>query len=276
MPSAFKLMGTALLTMKRYWLVFVGITVIYGLANLLLVQGFSVATDLGQVKHSLDLAASGHVQELMSTFSSFMYLLSTSGSQLSPTSGAYQFLLTLIVSLALIWALRQAYAGIKVRIRDAFYRGIYPLIVFLLVLAVIGLELLPFIAGFALYTTVTKNGLSISATETTLWATVFVLLSLLTLYMVCSSLFALYISCLPDMTPMRSLRSARDLVRYRRFSVIRKILFLPAALFVLAAVIIVPLIMFATPVAPWAFIVVSMLFLPTIHSYLYGLYRALL
>ncbi len=276
LPGAFQLFRSAIGTLRRHWKIFLGISLIYGLLNVLLVQGFSAATDLTQLKQNFDSAISGNLDKLSSVFTLFVYLLGTSGSQVSPTSGAYQFLLTLMVSLALIWALRQAHAGIAVRIRDAFYRGMYPLVPLLLVLVVIGLELIPFVVGLALYTTVTGNGLAVSATETILWAVVFGLLSLLTIYLVCSSLFALYISCLPDMTPMRALRSARELVRYRRFAVVRKIIFLPIALFLLAAIIIIPLIMFATPVAPWAFIIMSMLFLAVIHSYLYGLYRALL
>ena len=276
MPTAFALLRMAFAILGRYWKVFVGISLVYGLLNAFLVQGFHVTSDLGQIKHTLDQSFSGHLKDIASSFSAFMYLLGTSGSQLSPTAGAYQFLLTLIASLALIWAFRQAYANIKMRIRDAFYRGMYPLVPFVLVLLVIGMQLLPFVAGFFLYTTVTKNGLAVGVAETSLWTAVFALLGILTLYLVCSSIFALYIVCLPDMTPMRALRSARELVRYRRFTIMRKLVFLPIALFVLAAVILIPLIIFATWIAPWAFFVMSMLILAAIHSYMYTLYRSLL
>ncbi len=53
---------------------------------------------------------------------------------------------------------------------------------------------------------------------------IFFLLAMLTLIYVKSSLFALYIVTLPDMTPMKALRSARELARYRRWTVLRKIL----------------------------------------------------
>jgi hypothetical protein len=275
-PSVYALFKTAFGVLRNYWVVFLGISLIYGLLNVFLVQGFSVASDLGQVKESIAQGFGGNIRELATGFSTFMYLLGTSGSQLSPTAGAYQFLLTLIASLALIWAFRQAYAGIKVRIRDAFYRGMYPLVPFVLVLMVVGLQLLPFVGGFALYTTVMKNGIAVGVAETTLWATVFILLSVLTLYLLCSSLFALYIACLPDMTPMRALRSAREVVRFRRLTILRKLIFLPIVLFLLAAVIMIPLIMFVAWLAPWAFFLMSMLFLAAIHSYIYTLYRSLL
>ena len=63
-------------------------------------------------------------------------------------------------------------------------------------------------------------------------------------------MFALYIVTLPDMTPMKALRSARELVRYRRWTVLRKVLFLPLMLLVVAAIIMVPIIILADAAGP--------------------------
>jgi hypothetical protein len=94
--------------------------------------------------------------------------------------------------------------------------------------------------------------------------------------MVSSSIFALYIVTLPDVTPMQALRSARELVRYRRWSIARKVLFLPVSLLVIAAVIMVPVILLVTPASEWVFFILSMLSIAVIHSYMYSLYRELL
>jgi hypothetical protein len=94
--------------------------------------------------------------------------------------------------------------------------------------------------------------------------------------MVSSSVFALYIVTLPDVTPMQALRSARELVRHRRWSIARKVLFLPVSLLVIAAAIMIPVILLLTPASEWAFFVLSMFSLAVIHSYMYGLYRELL
>jgi len=104
----------------------------------------------------------------------------------------------------------------------------------------------------------------------------FALLALLSLYMVSSSVFALYIVTLPDMTPMRALRSARDLVANRRWSVVRKIIIIPIIFLVLAAVIMIPVILFLTPIAPWMMFALFMIAIAIFHSYMYALYRALL
>src|SRR5690606_28518012 len=118
-----------------------------------------------------------------------------------------QMLLLLIASLAIIWALRKTHGDVKVRARDAFYQGMYPLIPFILVLLVIGLQLLPLLLGSSLYSLVTTNGIAVHAIEQTAWLLLFGGLSLLSLYMLSSSLFALYIVTLPNMTPMKALRS---------------------------------------------------------------------
>ena len=75
---------------------------------------------------------------------------------------------------------------------------------------------------------------------------------------------------------MHALRSARQLVANRRWTIMRKLLFLPVVLFVLAAVIVLPVILFATPVVPLVFYTLSMLLLPMLHGYMYTLYRSLI
>jgi hypothetical protein len=87
---------------------------------------------------------------------------------------------------------------------------------------------------------------------------------------------ALYVVTLPDMTPLTALRSARDLVRYRRLSVFRKLIFLPIALGVIMAVVMLPFIFVVPVLAQWVFFALSMLALIVGHAYFYVLYRELL
>jgi hypothetical protein len=87
---------------------------------------------------------------------------------------------------------------------------------------------------------------------------------------------ALYIVTLPDMTPMQALKAARALVRYRRWVVLRKVLFLPLALLLIGALIVIPFALYVTPVAPLVFFVLTIIALAVLHSYMYLLYRQLL
>ncbi len=276
LPSAFKLFGRAIKVLASHWKLFGGMLVIYGLLAIVLVQGLGGSSgSLSETKDSLQEALDGNFGELTAGAMLFAGLLGASPN-LAPAAGVYQVLVALVVSLALIWTLREVYAGHKVGVRDGFYRGMYPLVPFVLVLCVVGLQLIPLVIGGTLYTAVVSNGIAATVTETVLWGLIFFVLALISLYMLCSSLFALYIVCLPDMTPMRALRSARELVRNRRWTVLRKILFLPLALIVLGAIIMIPLIMLITPVASAVFFVLSLISLVVVHSYMYALYRSLL
>ncbi len=276
LPSVYRITKQAFRTVWRQKALFIGITLIYGVLNLILVQGIAGSTDTATLKEGLDQIFTGNLGGLVSSLSIFSIMLSSAGNSTSQTAGAYQMFLALTGSLAMIWALREVLAGKNVRIRDAYYRGMYPLVPFILIMLVIALQLIPLVVGSGLYSIVVNNGIAVLFVEKFLWAMLYGLLGLLTLYMLSSSVFALYIITLPDMTPVKALRSARELVRYRRWTVLRKILCLPIILLVTAAIIMVPIIIWLTPLAQWVFFILTMFALLAIHSYMYTLYRELL
>ncbi len=277
LPSAFKIFRQSIGVLKRNWKLFSVLILIYGLLNIVLVRGFGNGMDVNSLKTTVNQALGGHTSSIVSGFSLFVYMLGSAGNSTgSATSGSYQLIWILIVSLVMIWTLREVYAKHKVRARDGFYRGMYPLIPFVLVLIVVALQAIPLVVGGFLYNTVASNGIAASTFEKSLWFSVMALLGLVSVYMIASSVFALYISCLPEMTPMKALRSARQLVLYRRWSVIRKIVFLPVALIVVGAIIMIPLITWAAPLAAWMLFVLTMVGLAALHSYMYALYRELL
>lgn len=250
---------------------------VYLLLTIVLVKGLGISSNnVPELKATLQDAFQGSGGQLTTGFTLFGLLLGTSGSVSSDVAGAYQSILLIIVSLVLIWALRQTMANATVGVKESFYKGLYPLIPFLLVLLVIGLQFIPLLIGNFLYSTVFGYGLAVTSPEKVVWLIIFALLALLTLYMVSSSIFAAYIVTLPDVTPIQALRSARELVRHRRWSIARKILFLPLILVIGAAVIMIPVIMFITPLSEWVFFLLSMAALAIIHSYMYHLYRELL
>jgi hypothetical protein len=276
LPSAWRLTKTTAQLIWEHKKLFAGITVVYGLLNLLFVQGITGGNDISGLKHTLDQAFSGHLASLASGVSVFTILVGSAGNTSNGTAGAYQIFLGLIASLAIIWALRQVLAGAKLRIRDSYYKGVYPLVPFVLVMTVVGLQLLPLLIGSSLYSLVINNGIAVYFAEKFMWALLYGLLALLTFYMLSSSLFALYIVTLPDMTPLKALRSARELVRYRRWTVLRKVLWLPIALLLVAALIMLPIIIWLTPLAQWVFFALTMSGLLAVHAYMYTLYRELL
>jgi hypothetical protein len=276
LPSSWKIWRGSLGILKNNWKLFLGITLIYGILTIILVRGIGGSLNLSQLKSSLTSGFSGSLASLGTATALFTYLVGSAGASGNPAGGTYQTLLIIIVSLATIWALRQVLADNAVRIRDSFYNGMYPLIPFILILLVIGLQLIPLLLGSWLYSTVISNNIAATSPEKVIWFLIFILLAILSLYMICSSLFALYIVTLPDMTPVKALRSARQLVLHRRWIVIRKIIFLPLALLIIVALIIFPLILFLTAAAEWVFFFLSMFLLIVVHAYMYSLYRELL
>lgn len=256
--------------------VFLGVVAIYSALSFVLIQGLGSTFSLGETKDQLEEVLGADSDRIGTSFALFGYLLGTFGSQSADTSGTYQVVLSLITALATIWLARQVLSGEKPSLRDAYYKGMYPLVPFLLVLLVIGLQLLPAVIGNFIYSTVIGQGLAVTGLEKLLWLIIFLLLSTLSLYMVTSSLFALYIATLPDARPVQALRSARDLVLHRRLGTLARIVFLPLILLIGATIIFVPLVMFASVAVEPLFLVASAFGLVFSNLYMYNLYRSLL
>jgi len=275
LPNVWQLTKTAWQTLWHNRKVFIGITLIYGLLSLVLVQGL-VGTDVAGLKNALNQAFTGGLGSLASALSVFAVLVGSAGGGTGQAAGTHQLLFGIVTSLAVIWALRQVLAGKTIRVRDAYYRGMYPLVPFVLVMLVIGLQLLPFVIGSTLYNLAIANGIAIGLLERLAFLLVFLLTMAWSFYMISSSLFALYIVTLPDMTPRKALRSSRDLVKGRRWPIILRLVLLPIILLVIAATIMIPIIIVLTILAKWVFFLLTMFTLVAVHAYMYTLYRELL
>ncbi|HSX47267.1 MAG TPA: hypothetical protein VLF63_00690, partial [Patescibacteria group bacterium] len=79
-----------------------------------------------------------------------------------------------------------------------------------------------------------------------------------------------------NMTPIKALRSAKQLVKGRRWVVLRKILYLPIAIVIAGSIVMLPFILLLTFISPWIYFLLTSFSLIVIHSYLYNLYRELL
>ena len=167
-------------------------------------------------------------------------------------------------------------AGERVRLRDVFYKGMYPLVPFVLVACVVLLQTAPFLIGSWLYNTLTSNGIAIYFSEQIALAAIFIILTVISAYMLCASLFALFIVTLPDMTPMKALRDARHLVRYRRGQVFRKLIYWPVLLFVISLIIMLPVILVVPTASPWVLSSLLSVALIVTTVYMYVVYRELL
>jgi hypothetical protein len=277
LPAAWTIFGRSVAHLWRYKKLFAGILIVFGICNLLLVKGIAGNFQLTAVRDSIKTAFGDSISTWSTTVTLFGLLIGSTSRTNGESGSVYQLFLLLIISLALIWALRRTYEKpVKLRIRDSFYKGMYPFIPLLLVLLVIMLQLLPMLITSSLYGIVQSGALANNLAEKTAWLVLLLAGTGLTVYMLSASVFAIYIVTLPDMTPIRALRAARKLVKFRRVAVIRKILFLPLAILLAATLIFLPLV-YVLPVAAEAlYLVASIFLLGIIHSYGYALYRELL
>jgi len=262
---------------------FIGVAAVYGVLQLVLVTGV-ISTGAADVRDLLREASSSAWDVVLSSLTLTTYVVTTTGQATTDQASVYQFVLLIIASLATIWSLRHVESvrhtklgkNEKLRIRDPYYKGMAPLVPFVLVLFVIVLEFIPLMIGSWLYSVVLQGGIAVGVVEQILWAVFLSGFGVLTIYLVLSTIFALYIVTLPDMTPMKALRSARGLVLHRRWELIRKFIVF-AVLAILALLVVMMPVAYLLPiVAPWIFYILTTIVLVLVHAYLYVIYRELL
>lgn len=274
LASSWQLSRRAIVLLKDNWQTFGILLLVYLALDLLLVRGLSLF-NISALQSSV-----GGSHGLTGSFAIFTSLFAgTSGSGTS-AAGAYQFFELVIISLVMIYVLRQLLAESaptsRMRVKLAFYQSTFPLVPFVLVLLLIGVQLLPLGLGATLYSVVVGGGIAIGVWQQSIFLLILLALAALSLFWLTRSVIALYIVTLPDMTPLKAFRSAKPLVQGRRLSVARKLVFLPVVMFVLAAAITVPCILIWAPLARWVFYLLTLIGLLVAHAYLYTLYRELL
>jgi hypothetical protein len=261
--GSFRLTVQAFGYIKKFWKSLGLIVLIYSLLNLFLASGL-----ISNASSTVGDFQGGKFADALNGYSSILY----SGSNQTATM---QTVLLIIESLVIIWALRHLLSGEQIKVKEAYYHSSTPLIPFVIVLFVIILQLLPLTLGSAVLAIVLSS-ISGNALVETIFSMLFVVLAFWSIYMICSSVFALYIVTLPNMQPRSALRSAKNLVAFRRWQIVRRLLFLPFFIIIFMGVFIVPLIMYARFLVVPAFFMLSMFAVLYFHTYLYSLYKGLL
>jgi hypothetical protein len=257
MSPAWKILGNSLRHLWKHKKLFLGILAIYAVLNIVLVKGLANNLQVTNLKSAYESFGSNQ-NTFDNSLTLFSVLIGSSASTTGESGNVYQVFLLIVISLAIIWALRRTYEKeVKVRIRDSFYKGMYPFVPVILIILLIMVQMLPLIMGVSIYSTVQTGGIAVGIIEKAAWLCGLIAMIGLTVYFLSSSLFALYIVTLKDMTPVRALRVANKMVKYRRWTLIPLILVLPIAADIIYAV-------------------AAIFTLGIVHSYVYALYRELL
>ena len=255
---------------------FAGLTLVYSVLSFIFIKGLGSAFDLVNTKQQLQDYFGNSIKDLQTSFILFNHLVGSFNGQLGEVGGTYQLFLSIIVILATIWICRQLFNGEKPKVKEALYKAMYPIIPLIITLFIITLQLIPAAIGNFLFSTVLTQGLAVTFLEKAIWFLIFILLNVLSLYMVTSSIFAISIVTLQDLTPLKALRSARELVLHRRLGVFGRLLVLPILGLLVFGLIFMPLVLFAPVVAEPLFLIASSFGLIFGVVYMYNFYRLLL
>lgn len=275
LSTGLQLVSISVSRLRQHWRLLFGIGLIYMILNIVFASGIgNLSSEVNIVKANLQNGSGNH--PLVGGVSGFLQLVFTSGASSTGAGSAFQSALIVVTSLAIIWALRQAVAGKQVTVKQAFYNCTSQLVPFLLVLAVMIIQILPITLGAAVVASIFTSVGIISGFWIVLFAAILIGLYGWTMYMLSSSVFALYIVTLPGVQPRQALKSAKELVSYRRSLVLRKVLFLPLIMLVAFGIVVVPLIIYATVAVTAVFYVLSTLSLLFALTYLYSLYKELI
>jgi hypothetical protein len=253
---------------------------VFAALDLLLVHSVT-AFNVTNLKGALSADQTHGAGQLVGSLNIFSTMFSSASAGASGTStGAYHFMVLLVVTLAVIWALRQMYQSIDkpapLSVKLAFYNGPLPLVPFMLLCLLLIVQILPVMFASLIYSLMIQSGVAVNALEVIITALVIVVLAVLSVIWLCRTVVAIYAVTLPGMMPLTAYKEAKRLVTGRRLSIIRKLLFLPIALFVVSGAIMIPVIMIWAPLAQWLFFAMSLVGLFIVHTYLFTLYQELL
>lgn len=202
---------------------------------------------------------------------------------LSETQRVYFFFFYLLIWLATIWLLRHRMADAAVKVRDGFYNAGAPIITSLAVFFVAMVQLLPMTLGIIVYSAASSSGILNSGLETGVVGLGAFLLTVLSLYWVSSTFFALIVVTNPGTYPIMAIRAANRIVAGQRFKLVLRLVWLAFLLALLWAIVLVPAVMLDSWLAQsWLPVVVFSIQLLMAFSvifascYIYLLYRKMI
>lgn len=274
--GGFKILKSALANLSIDKKLFFGLFVIYFILYFVLVLGLAANFQLAETKGLLDTEFAGEIEGTEKAATLFGELVSSAGSVSGEGASVYQSILFVVFSLATIWALRQTSEGKSVTIKQSLYKSMHPLIPYLLIYAILFLQMLPMLIGVSLYGAILSNNIAIGMLEQIVWLLVAIAGVFVSLYFGIGTFIASYIVTLSGMEPLKSLRLAKEIIKYRRFVVIRRMIFFGLVVLLFAVLIFVPLVIYLPIAAEVGFLILSLMMLTLFHAYSYGLYRELI
>lgn len=279
-PSAWSLWKESLSFIKQHWKKITIFLLVYMSLYIVFVRGLGSAIDFNNIKESISENGES-VNGLIRSFIFFSVLVSTSNAVSSDVAAAYQSILFVIGSLAFIWLIRSLHAknNKDIRVKDSFYRGMHPLIPFIAVLIILGLETIPLsISAYFLNAALATPG--VTFVETVIFVFLSALISMISLYLLSGTWPAIYIVTLAGAEPWKSIKAANKLISVSRWYVMRRLFGLVFLLFITAVVLVIPLLLVLPEgyeyIAEAGFFLYLLISFSLAHISLYKLYKSML
>lgn len=198
----------------------------------------------------------------------------------------FSILTFLMAWLATVWLLRNLLAGHKVKLRDGLYNSGAPLFAILCISFFIAVQLIPIAIAALGYNAASTSGLidAGGAGAMLFWIGA-ALLTVLSLYWITSSLFAMIVVTLPGMYPYRAIQTAGDIILGRRIKILLRWLWMALVIAVTWILVLIPTILLDMgikslwpavawlPIVPVAVLVMAGLTTIWTTAYVYLLYR---
>ena len=207
------------------------------------------------------------------------------GGELTEAQQLVSILLFLMIWLTTVWLLRNILAGHKVKLRDGLYSAGAPLFATIIIAVLITIQLLPVALAAVGYSAALVSGLLSGGVATMLFWLAAGLLSVLSLYWITSSLFALIIITVPGMYPYKAIVTAGDLVVGRRLKVLLRWAWMILVVGLVAFALLVPIILLdmwlkqlvpaisGIPIVPFVVLLFTAYAAIWMAGYVYLLYR---
>ena len=205
----------------------------------------------------------------------------------SEAATVFAVLIFLIIWLSTIFILRHRMAGHKIKLRDALYNGMTPLISTFLVFLVALIQCIPIFILIIVYSAAVQTEFLNTPFYALLFFIFAALMLILSGYLLSSSLIAFVAVSAPGLYPMKALNTASDLMAGRRIRFILRIIALVLALAVVWVLVMMPLIVFdllmkqfewtaGIPFVPICLLVMTCFTGIYVTAYLYLYYRFVL
>jgi hypothetical protein len=276
LSSSINLLKKSYQIIKFQWkflsLVFLTYTLL-SVALVINISAFSSVRSLkGSYTHGLSTIGS-NISASLSTLGSLSSTVSSSGSS---SGGFIQFLLFILFSLIFIKGIREANKSRTLKFSEGIYSSIHPFLQFLLVILLLIAESIPILFAASIYQIIFSNGIATSVIEKLIWIIICGLILALGLYLMISTVFALFIVTLPNMRPWASMKSSWQLVKTRRLLIIRKIVTMLVLLFISFGLIALLLVLLVPIISAWLLLIIGLASMVIIYTYTYSLYKELI